>query len=472
MALVFSSGLMFGQVVLTEDFESGLTIPVGWTNNDIAGNGEVWTVETGGEAALLTAGNMNVYSAGGADGNYAAFDSDAYGDNMTAEEAALESPVFDCSALTSVTLSYNHYFAGNFGGSGFVEVNDGSGWTQVAMYSADGYAGGAINVDVTAQLAGVATAQVRFRWTGDWSVAWYVDNISVFQCTVNAPDAVSAVMPANGATGVEINYGTTNNLGPFEWMPAATGDPADSYNISLGTNPAGDDIGQIDGFDIGNSINYTWQNNTTYYWFIEAVNCAGATASPVFSFTTEACTDTAAPPAASNPTPADGALDVTIDADGNSLAFSWTGDPDATFTLNLGTANPPTQAFDNFENGGEITGLAENTEYFWSIDPTNCFGATTGTVWSFTTGMALSVPENQIKRFSVYPNPVNDILSIKTADKVENVVVFDLLGKNVASFKGDSIDNNSINLSQLPNGLYLVKISAGNSTETIRVTKD
>ena len=140
MALVFSSGLMFGQVVLTEDFESGLTIPVGWTNNDIAGNGEVWTVETGGEAALLTAGNMNVYSAGGADGNYAAFDSDAYGDNMTAEEAALESPVFDCSALTSVTLSYNHYFAGNFGGSGFVEVNDGSGWTQVAMYSADGYA--------------------------------------------------------------------------------------------------------------------------------------------------------------------------------------------------------------------------------------------------------------------------------------------------------------------------------------------
>lgn len=471
--LIFSFSLVFSQTVLTEDFESGLTIPMTWTNNDIAGNGEIWTVETGGEATLLGAGNTNIYTSGGASGNYATFDSDAYGDNMMAEEAALESPVFNCSTLTSVTLSYNHYFAGNFGGSGFVEVNDGNSWITVATYSADGYAGGVINIDVSAELAGVANAQVRFRWTGNWSVAWYVDNISVFQCTVSAPDAVSAVAPANGETNVPINYGTTNNLGPFEWMAAATGDPADSFNISLGTNPAGDDIGRIDGFDSGNSINFGWQPNTTYFWFIEAVNCSGVTPSAIFSFTTEACTDIAAPPAASGPSPADGAMDVTIDANGNSLAFSWTGDPNASFTLNLGTANPPTQAFDNFESGDEITGLAENTTYFWSIDPTNCFGATTGTVWSFTTGMAeLSVPENQIETFSVYPNPVKDVLSIKTNLDLDNVQVYNLLGQSVAQFSGNSLANKSINLSNLEDGLYMVEVIAGNKRQTFKVTKN
>lgn len=166
-------------------------------------------------------------------------------------------------------------------------------------------------------------------------------------------------------------------------------------------------------------------------------------------------------------------MDVTINADGNSLAFSWTGDPNASFTLNLGTANPPTQAFNNFESGDEITGLAENTTYFWSIDPTNCFGATTGTVWSFTTGMAeLSVSENQIETFSVYPNPVKDVLSIKSNNNLDSVIVYNLLGKQVAVFDESQIINSRVDLSNLSQGLYLVQISAGDKTQTIKVNKE
>lgn len=475
--LIFTSSLMFGQIVLTEDFEAGLTLPTGWTNNDIAGGGEIWTFETGGEAIGYNDPNTIYYVNGEMDGNYAVFDSDGYG-GTTAENSALESPIFDCSGLTSVTLSFNHFFTAGFGGQGFVEVSsDGIGWSQVASYTgADQGASsfGFESIDVSADLAGQANAQIRFRWLGDFAWGWAFDNVSVFQCTVAAPNMVtSAIMPANMATDIAIEYGDPRNLGPIEWAPPAGGDAPDSYNISLGANPAGDDIGVITGFSIGNSINFDWQPNTTYYWFIEAVNCAGISTSPVFSFTTQACTDTAAPALATTPVPADAEMNVTINANGNALAFSWNADPDVNYTLNLDTANPPVlNSFNNFESGGEITGLAENTTYFWSVDPINCFGEATGTVWSFTTGSALSITENELETFRVYPNPTSDVLNIKSSKAIDNINVFNLLGQSVAKFSKNDIIDSSIDLSNLSKGLYLVKITSGDTTQTLRVTKE
>ncbi|MCT4628919.1 T9SS type A sorting domain-containing protein [Winogradskyella sp.] len=480
-ALVFSSSLMFAQTVLTEDFEAGTSFPTvsGWTVQDLAtpANGEVWTIDNTGEAGGFTAGNSLVYD-NGAVGNYATMDSDGYGNNSTAENTTLTSPVFDCSSLTSVTLSFDTVYNGNFGGLGVIEVYNGSSWVTLQTYATA--AGNTPNTTVSGnqtfdvpQLVGVSNAQIRFVWTGNWSISWSIDNISVFQCTVSAPNAVSAVAPANGATGVAINYGATNNLGPIEWAPAAMGDAADSYNISLGTNTAGDDIGTITGFDIGNSINFNWAPNTTYYWFIEAVNCAGTTASPVFSFTTEACTETAAPSAATIAEPADGSMNVAVFAPDNSVDFSWaSSDPNANFTLKLGTANPPTQEFNNFENGGTITGLALNTTYYWSVDSYNCLGTTPGVVGSFTTAAQLSVEDNQLDSFSVYPNPVKDFLNIKSANDIDSIIVYNLLGKQTAIFNSDEILNSRINLENLSQGLYLVKITSGNKSQTIRVTKE
>lgn len=468
--LLLSVSFSFSQVVLTEDFEAGLTIPASWTNNDIAGNGEIWTIETGGEAALLTAGNTNIYTSGQCEGNYAAFDSDAYGDNMLPEEAALESPVFDCSGLTSVTLSYTHYFAGNYGGSGFVEVNNGSGWTTVETYTADGYSGGMISLDVTSELAGSATAQVRFRWTGNWSVAWYVDNISVYQCTVTAPAAATVVAPANGATNIGINYGATaRSLGPIEWADVPE---ADSYNISFGTNLAGDNIGRINGATSGITVNYTWAANTIYYWFVESVNCAGVTSSSVWSFTTEACTAIAAPSAASSPVPENGAIDVAINASDNGLSFSWTGDENDTFSLVLGTENPPTQVFNNFENGGTIIGLDENTTYYWAVVSGNCFDVTESPVWSFTTGLALSVDDLNKNNFTHFYSTNDQALTMQSSNAAfESIVMYNLLGQQVIS-KNLSQTTEVINMSSLKNGIYLAKVTLDGRTQTIKIIKN
>ena len=97
-ALLFTSSLMFGQEVLSEDFEAGLSVPTGWTVVDLALNvpPEIWTIETGGEAGGFTAGNTLIYDNGGV-GNYATMDSDGYGNTGTVESTTLTSPVFDAS---------------------------------------------------------------------------------------------------------------------------------------------------------------------------------------------------------------------------------------------------------------------------------------------------------------------------------------------------------------------------------------
>ncbi|WP_417876237.1 T9SS type A sorting domain-containing protein [Winogradskyella sediminis] len=125
--------------------------------------------------------------------------------------------------------------------------------------------------------------------------------------------------------------------------------------------------------------------------------------------------------------------------------------------------------------GTQITlyGLDFETTYTWSILPINCAGtATSCATWTFTTDSALSINEDKFEAFSVYPNPTSGILNIKSTQNIDSINVFNLLGQNVASFSKNAIIDSSIDLSDLSNGLYLVKITAGENTETLRVTKE
>jgi hypothetical protein len=476
--LFFSAS--FSQIVLTEDFEGGLSLPPGWTNNDIAAGGDVWTFATGGEAVGYSSPNTIYYVNGLMVGNYALFNSDGYGDNSIPENAALESPIFSCAGLVQVTLNFNHFFTEGFGGAAFVEVFNGASWVQVASYTVLDF--GLVSLDVSTELAGVSNAQVRFRWTGDYSWGWAFDNVSVFECTVAAPNAVvSATTPTDAATDVAITYGsTTNTVGPFEWMPSATGDPTDSFNFSIGITPTGDDIGTISGFSSGGNVNYSWTPNTLYYWRVDAVNCAGSTQGPVWSFRTAACAASGPPNPVITPGPSNGATNVNLDNTDsnfpNRVYFSWVdaiGEPGDSFTLNLGTTNPPTDSsFDDFTNGDFIFNLLENTTYFWSIEAVNCAGTSTPTVWSFTTETVLSVNENELDLFNVYPNPVKDIVRIETSLTIDSVKILNQLGQNVLTINNNRTINNEIDLSSLSNGLYFMKISSGNRSESIKIIKE
>ncbi|MDG1310235.1 MAG: T9SS type A sorting domain-containing protein [Flavobacteriaceae bacterium] len=313
LAIFMVSFLTNAQVVLNEDFEgSPLTLPTTWGNENLEPLGdaaELWTLgATGDFDFLFSAGNGYFYTEG-ASGNYAIFDSDAYGSNGS-ENVALTSPIFDCSSLTVIKLTYVHFAAildpSGYGSNAYVEVYNGTDWVLVAEYSSTTVAPFSSNytydygeelIDVSTELAGVSNAQVRFRSVGDWGYGWQIDNIVVQQPQGSAPDQCANMAPVDAATDVEITTENGYKVVTFFWDAVATGDPATSYNWVFGetAEDVSNNVSNADGtaeagvgITWGTTVESGWQPNTTYYWKVQSVNVSGSTDSPVFSFTTAA----------------------------------------------------------------------------------------------------------------------------------------------------------------------------------------
>jgi hypothetical protein len=236
---------------------------------------------------------------------------------------------------------------------------------------------------------------------------WRIDEINAggtttgtvwsFTTIVAAPSAASSPSPSNSATGVSITA-------DLSWT---AGSGSTSSDVYFGTDST-PDSGELQGnqtattFDTG-----TMANNTTYYWRINEVNAGGTTIGTVWSFTTIV----AAPGAASTPSPANSAADVSITAD-----LSWSAGSDATsHDVYFGTDSTPdsgelqgNQTATTFDTGT----MSNNTTYYWRIDQVNAAATTTGTVWSFTTIVAASVPGQ-----ATSPSPANSAANVSiTAD--------------------------------------------------------
>lgn len=290
-------------------------------------------------------------------------------------------------------------------------------------------------------------------------------------CTATAaPNAVSNPTPADMANDIVLTGGGT----VFAWEESLVGESAESFTIYIGFTPTGDDIGSLANATSGNTITFGGADNTTYYWKIEAINCFGSTMSPVWSFTTIPCPETATPGCTTLLMPMDNAVDVsTAEADDASREVNLSWDPIAgatgyeiTFDGNVLGSTPGTDI--------NIFGLDYDTQYTWSIAPENCFGASAGCATrTFTTEQDpnLSVEQFDTRSLSVYPNPVKNELTIKTELSIESVKIFNILGKQVKSISGDSILNNRVDMASLVDGVYFLNITADGKQQTIKVIK-
>ncbi|WDO14432.1 T9SS type A sorting domain-containing protein [Flavobacterium sp. WW92] len=86
--------------------------------------------------------------------------------------------------------------------------------------------------------------------------------------------------------------------------------------------------------------------------------------------------------------------------------------------------------------------------------------------WSPT----LSTPAFDSTNFRAYPNPVSGVLNLSYDQDISDVQVFNLLGQNVASKVINSTEG-KIDMSALPTGSYLVKVTSQGQTKTIKVVK-
>ncbi|KXN98844.1 hypothetical protein LS48_09845 [Aequorivita aquimaris] len=88
----------------------------------------------------------------------------------------------------------------------------------------------------------------------------------------------------------------------------------------------------------------------------------------------------------------------------------------------------------------------------------------TNEITKFYSDGILGLNENLLENIAIYPNPASTVLNINNA-KNANIQVFDILGKTIFSQENISV-NERINISNLENGTYFIKISMDNAVTT------
>jgi hypothetical protein len=303
-------------------------------------------------------------------------------------------------------------------------------------------------------------------------------------CNDNAPLAAITPDPTDGQFSVDILYSGADTLIPLDWEDDLTGGagPGASYTFYLGVTTTGDDIGSLTVTNSNVLLNYTWAENTTYYWKIDTNNCAGTATSPVWSFTTSACASLGPDPVPSENAPLNMATDVNIDDTDPAnlvITFDWNaaagGDPATSYTLSLGTnpAGDDIGTLTNLDTDVDVTYTWEyETTYYWFVTAQNCGGFSAASpIYSFTTEAALSVDDFSRNSFTHYYDTVEKVLTMESnGTPFDNIQLYNILGQEVI-YRNLSQTTEAINMASLKDGIYLAKVTLGGSTQTIKVIK-
>lgn len=85
-----------------------------------------------------------------------------------------------------------------------------------------------------------------------------------------------------------------------------------------------------------------------------------------------------------------------------------------------------------------------------------------------STTSTLATAEVKKLEFGIYPNPVTDILYIKTQEKVVNVSIYDASGKLINA----QFNNGQVNVSMLPKGMYILKATTDKAVYQQKLIKN
>lgn len=81
-----------------------------------------------------------------------------------------------------------------------------------------------------------------------------------------------------------------------------------------------------------------------------------------------------------------------------------------------------------------------------------------------------SVNDVFASKIGVYPNPTSDFINIATTETISKIEVYNVIGKKVISIS--KLINNKVDLSSLSKGMYILKLTDGNSVATKKIVKN
>ncbi len=83
---------------------------------------------------------------------------------------------------------------------------------------------------------------------------------------------------------------------------------------------------------------------------------------------------------------------------------------------------------------------------------------------------------NQVlaSKFSVYPNPASNVVTVNSNDNilVSGVEIVDINGRTVKTAKFDGVSSAQINISDIASGIYMMNISSDKGTTTKKIVKN
>ncbi len=142
------------------------------------------------------------------------------------------------------------------------------------------------------------------------------------------------------------------------------------------------------------------------------------------------------------------------------------GNP-AALADSVNITNAPDTAFIN------ILGLGPDAPYRFCMISADTQGNKDRDVFTldFRTKQATSTQADELQNtnLSLYPNPARDFVQIRGNAAVEKVEVLDLTGRTVKTYTGKEIQ--SMNVSNIPAGLYSVRITTAQGTITRKLIK-
>ncbi|QYJ68050.1 Ig-like domain-containing protein [Flavobacterium litorale] len=113
------------------------------------------------------------------------------------------------------------------------------------------------------------------------------------------------------------------------------------------------------------------------------------------------------------------------------------------------------------------TGITNGTTYYATQTLNGC---ESDAVLAVTMEVILSSNDFNRNKFSFYPNPVKDVLTVSYNSEITSVAVFNLLGQQVMAEQPNTSEV-KLDMTSLSDGTYLVTITAGNIVETIKIVK-
>jgi hypothetical protein len=151
----------------------------------------------------------------------------------------------------------------------------------------------------------------------------------------------------------------------------------------------------------------------------------------------------------------------TLQLDANVLPAN-ADDATYTWSVNNGTGSAI------INTSGLLTAITDGTVTV-TATANDASGITGNAVISISNQSVGINEQTNTSNLSIYPNPVNYQLTINSEDKIGTIVILDVMGKTVKTITSSS---NTIDVSELTNGMYLLQISTDNGLVSTKFIKE